>query len=130
MKNGPILRGFLSPISGMFLYGEAPYRSKPSSPVPPPRGGAVASGRKEPRAPPPTQASRQGARAQLHRQLLGRHYREIAAHLPRAAEDRLAVTDADNSHVVEHNGERPADVLGRDAPALLKRKVMTGSLAR
>jgi hypothetical protein len=32
----------------------------------------------------------QGARAQLHRQLPGFLYREIAAHLPRSAEDRLA----------------------------------------
>ena len=113
----------------MFLYGEAPYRSKPPSRRLHEVALSLAAGRNHTLL-DDRKFRGQRACAQLHRQLLGRLYCEIAAHLPRTAEDRLAATDADNSHVVEHNGERPADVLGRDAPALLKRKVMTGSLAR
>ena len=137
-NNGPVLRGFQSPISGMFLVfvREAPRRPKPPSPT---AGGTsevalLAAGRNHPLL-HHCKFCGQRACGQLHRQLLDRLYREIAAHLPRAAEDRLADHRRRKNHVVEHDGERPADVLGR-IPAkgacagVLKRKAMTGSLVR
>ena len=43
--------------------------------------------------------------------MLAIFYREIAAQLPRAAEDRLHWRR--QNHIVEHDGERSPDVLGR-----------------
>ena len=133
-SNGPILRGFQSPVSDMFLYGAAPEgRGHPRQ-----RRGlreaalSLAAGRNHALL-HHRKVRGQCACAQLHRQLLGRFYREIAAHLPGAAEDRLADHRRRQDHVVEHDGERPPYVLGRipgEAPVLLKRKVMTGSLVR
>jgi hypothetical protein len=80
-NNGPVLRGFLRPISGMFLYGEAPYdRSHPRRRLHE-VALLLAAGRNHALL-HHHKFRGQRARAQLHRQLLGRLDREIAADLP------------------------------------------------
>ena len=78
---------------------------------------------------------RQRARAQQNGEIVGGLHREVAGDLPAAAEDRLADDRRRNHLVVEHDGERPADILLRTwanlrAPEVLNLNETIGSLVR
>ena len=63
---------------------------------------------------------RQRARAQQNGEIVGGLHREVAGDLPAAAEDRLADDRRRDHLVVEHDGERPADILLRDLGELAR----------
>ena len=78
---------------------------------------------------------RQRAGAQQDREVVGALDGEAAGDLAGAAEDRLADHRRRDHLVVEHDGERLADILLRHlgelrAPDVLKRKMTIGSLVR